>query len=108
MVFKKAGKGYTPVEWTTDLPEDGQYEVAAFIVNRQVSFEGHPEQYYTLTTRDGEENITLKIGLMDYGWMPLGTFHFSAGKNKITLSDKGIAPEQIIFADAVKWKYIGK
>ena len=108
MVFKKAGKGYTPVEWTTDLPEDGQYEVSAFIVNRQVSFEGHPEQYYTLTTRDGEENITLKIGLMDYGWMPLGTFHFSAGKNKITLSDKGIAPEQIIFADAVKWKYIGK
>lgn len=108
MVFKKSGKGNNPVEWMTDLPEDGQYEVSAFIVNRQVSFDGRPEQYYTLTTRDGEEKITLKIDFMDYGWMPLGTFHFSAGKNKITLSDKGIDPQQIIFADAVKWKYIGQ
>lgn len=108
MVFKKSGKGNNPVEWTTDLPEDGLYEVSVFIVNRQVSFDGHPEQYYTLTTRDGEEKITLKIEPMDYGWMPLGTFHLTAGENKITLSDKGIDPQQIIFADAVKWKYTGQ
>ena len=108
MVYKKAGKGNKPVTWTTDLAKDGLYEVSVFIVNRQASFDGRPEQYYTLTTRDGEEKITLKIDLMDWGWMPVGTFHFSAGSNTITLSDKGVDAEQIIFADAVKWKYIGQ
>ena len=37
--------------------------------------------------------------------MTLGSFYFSAGEAKITLSDKGSESNQIIFADAVKWVY---
>lgn len=39
------------------------------------------------------------------GWMTLGSFYFSQGEAKITLSDKGSGSNQIIFADAVKWVY---
>ena len=37
--------------------------------------------------------------------MTLGSFYFSQGEAKITLSDKGSESNQIIFADAVKWVY---
>ncbi|MEY8592620.1 hypothetical protein AALK14_14360 [Butyricimonas hominis] len=108
MVFKKAGKGNAPVAWTGELPEEGRYEVFVYLVENQAPAEGHSEQYYTLTTKNGEEKITLRIEPADEGWVSIGTFDFSAGANTITLSDKTTNPDQIIYADAVKWKYIGQ
>ena len=108
MVFKKAGKGNAPVAWTGELPEEGRYEVFVYLVENQAPAEGHSEQYYTLTTKNGEEKVTLRIEPADEGWVSIGTFDFPAGANTITLSDKTTNPDQIIYADAVKWKYIGQ
>lgn len=108
VVYKKAGKGNNPVTWTGELPRDGRYEVFIYVVDNQSPYEGYSEQYYTLSTKEGEEEITLKIGTMEYGWISVGAFDFSAGKNTITLSDRSTNPDQIIYADAVKWKYISQ
>ena len=62
-------------------------------------------QYYTVKHDDGEEEISVETGRGRQGWMTLGSFYFSAGEAKITLSDKGSESNQIIFADAVKWVY---
>ena len=62
-------------------------------------------QYYTVKHDDGEEEISVETGRGRQGWMTLGSFYFSQGEAKITLSDKGSGSNQIIFADAVKWVY---
>ena len=46
-------------------------------------------QYYTVKHDDGEEEISVETGRGRQGWMTLGSFYFSAGEAKITLSDKG-------------------
>ena len=62
-------------------------------------------QYYTVKHDDGEEEISVETGRGRQGWRTLGSFYFSKGEAKITLSDKGSESNQIIFADAVKWVY---
>ena len=106
--FKKSGEGNSPVEWKAALPKSGQYEIFVYIpIANHFNHQDDHKQYYTLTTREGEEKITLQIDPINTGsWESIGVFNLSAGENKIILSDKGSVPEQIIYADAVKWKYL--
>ena len=113
VMYKKAGNGSNKAEWTTQIQIPGFYEV--FVYSADLPFFGwhrgrseeKKTQYYTVKHDDGEEEIAVETegGPRQQGWNTLGTFYFSAGEAKVTLSDKGSTPDQIIFADAVKWVY---
>ena len=107
-LYKTSGKGDNPATWTAELPGNGRYEIFIHVIPGQPQFKGIPEQRYSLTTREGIENVTLKIDQAYSCWASIGVYELEAGKNSITLSDKGIDPEQLIFADAVKWKLVSK
>lgn len=106
-VCKLAGKGGYHAEWTTELTESGKYEIFIYESPAQIHLNKRElEQNYTITTRDGEQQVVLKKVWNSDGWISLGEFYLNAGTNKITLSDKGSHPEQMIVADAVKWKFV--
>lgn len=63
-------------------------------------------QYYIVKHDDGEEEVSIETGgRSPSGWVSLGSFYFSKGDTKVTLSDKGSEPRQFIIADAIKWVY---
>ena len=107
-LYKTSGKGDSPATWAIELPNTGRYEIFIYVHPAQPLFKGIPEQYYTLTTKEGIENVTLKIDQTYSCWASIGVYELQAGENSITLSDKGVDPVQMIFADAVKWKLISK
>lgn len=108
---KKSGSGSNKTEWTTQIQIPGFYEVFVYTSDfpmmgwRRRRGEEKKMQYYTVKHDDGEEEISVETGRGQQGWTTLGSFYFSQGEAKITLSDKGSASNQIIFADAVKWVY---
>ena len=76
-----------------------------------VSFGGSgngPEikQYYTITNAGKEYEVVGNVATPGE-WVLLGTYRFSPGECKVTLSDRGES-EQLLFGDAVKWVYVGK
>lgn len=105
---KLAGKGNSSVEWSAEIDQPGIYEIFIFDPLAPLFFgkKGPEQQHYTLTSREGEKYVILDRKLKDNCWVSIGEFYLDSGKNKITLSDKGSHPEQIIVADAVKWKFI--
>ena len=111
-MYKKSGTGSNKAEWTTQIQIPGFYEV--FVYTSELPMMGwwrrggeeKKTQYYTVKHDDGEEEISVETGRGRQGWMTLGSFYFSQGEAKITLSDKGSESNQIIFADAVKWVYM--
>ena len=106
-VCKASGKGDSHVSWTTELPENGQYEIFIYAPPSFPSYKGLYEQYYSFTTQEGLKDITLKNDYHNSQWLSIGVYDLTAGENTITLSDKG-EPDQLICADAVKWKLISK
>lgn len=106
LVYKKAGEGKAKAIWKTDLPKSGVYELFVYIGAYQVRMDGEPVQNYELTDRDGIRQVSVKTE-EGKGWLSLGEFDLSAGENQIVLSDKGVEEEQVIYADAVKWKFMG-
>ena len=106
-VCKAAGKGDSHASWNIELPETGQYEIFIYTHSFQKLSKGYSEQYYTFTTGEGKKEFILKNDLYGGQWLSIGVYDLTAGENTITLSDKG-ETDQIIYADAVKWKLISK
>lgn len=111
-MYKKSGSGNNQAEWKTQIQIPGFYEVFVYnSANMDRMMWGRGEQpkkyqYYTVKHDDGEEEVSVETGgRSSTGWVSLGSFHFSNGEAKVTLSDKGSEPRQIIVADAVKWVY---
>ena len=101
--FVRAGNGDKKVAWEVDLPESGQYAVYAYgepfpMRSRGRSF--MKEFYFTVYHDDGEEVVEWSIESAQ-GWNYLGSYYFTAGKNKVELSDK--SKGRLVIADAVKW-----
>ena len=128
---KTAGKGNSWVEWETELPEAGEYEVFVYQTDLNKRFQFNADlysYYYTLEQghlnvadivvdvnqrderkihtkkNDGSENeIVYSMYQESNDWVPVGTYYLEKGKVKIKLYDRGAFPGQLIFADAVKW-----
>lgn len=111
-VYKQKGSGNNSVEWTTDLPQEGYYEV--FIWNpktdgmSRMDFGPHRRrnkeernQTYTLHYNQEKESLTLDLEQEDTGWVSLGNFYLPRGEVKITLTDK--VSGNYVIADAVKF-----
>lgn len=129
--FKKAGKEKSYVEWSACLPETGEYEVFIHHLSLNLRLQFNQElfsYYYTLEQGDFKADIRIdfngsgdrKVIVTDnlgrenesiYGtenrnapmWVFIGVFTFKDGEAKITLSNQGAFPGQLIFADAAKW-----
>lgn len=110
-IYKKSSNGTNKAEWNTRIEIPGFYEVSVYIPQTNMMMfrrreGGQDYQYYTVKHDDGEEEVFIETtGGMNQGWTTLGSFYFSAGDTKVTLSDKGSNPNQLIYADAVKWVY---
>lgn len=104
-IFKTAGTGKQPVKWTANLPQNGIYEVWAYIPkNAPHNFLlGSAIQRYTISPNGGVDK-SVEIAIPFGEWFLLSKVECEAGENSVTLSDKG-NEGQIIVADAVKWVY---
>lgn len=108
-VYKSQGRGNNSVEWSTDIPKSGYYEISVW--NPKMTgpmfgprrHRGKEERNQTYTIRYGEEeeSITLDMEMEDEGWRSLGNFYLPDGKVTITLTDK--VDGSYVIADAVKF-----
>ncbi len=102
--YIRAGDGNFKVAWEVDLPESGQYAIYAY--GESLPIRGRRarnfirEFHYSVYHDDGVEEVEWSADSAE-GWNYLGAYYFSAGKNKIELSNK--SKGRIVVADAVKW-----
>lgn len=127
-VGKEEGYGKGKAIWTAELPQEGYYEV--FVHNVRSALVNVPVgvQLYTILHTEGETNVALEMGEYAEEWISAGQFYFAKGKAKVYLNDKkgernktqpsrerifvsdldGKPTKQVIFADAIKWKFLKK
>ena len=104
-VLKSSGNGNDLARWEASLPEEGVYEVQAFIpYGLQLGWQHRNARggfRYKIRHANGVDEVeTLPIN--DHaGWVVLGRYFFRKGEAVIELSDKSGFP--YVAADAVKW-----
>ncbi|MDR2130983.1 MAG: hypothetical protein LBP56_07460 [Odoribacteraceae bacterium] len=125
---KRAGNGKARIEWETEIPRPGEYELftyispvplmiapsisATYAEKYKETGTGIPKppfnQHYTVSHDNGSEARLLDLSALDIdvfgSWISLGHHHLPGGRCKVTLSDKGDPDYQIIYADAIKWE----
>lgn len=102
-VGKMAGNGSSFLEWRTELPRGGKYEVWVYLpfISR---YERGMVQIYEV--RQGKWQETIELTDMSLqGWNLLGVFDCQVGECIVSLSDRG-EKEQMICGDAVKWVFV--
>lgn len=129
---KRVGNGESYASWTTELPEDGEYEIFVYQLGLQPRFQQKDSVVYhyafrqeeqiaeirVLTGRDSRERLVFlreesgyedefiyRMRHREADWIPVGKYLLKKGEVKFILYDKGI-PGRLIFADAVKWKKV--
>jgi len=110
--MKTRGTGNFKAEWTTEIPEEGNYEI--FVMHPEMLSLPPKKQYYTVRGEDKEDEEILS----DYvggTWHSLGIFPLKRGKASVILDDRAPNKEKTeqekrsafgetrIIADAVKW-----
>jgi hypothetical protein len=104
-VQKVAGNGEDVVQWRTDLPEAGNYEVQVYIPsNLQRSWRHRNVKAgfsYKIYSANGEDQVDSPAVNESTGWISLGRFFFNKGEAIVELSDRTNFP--YVVADAVKW-----
>lgn len=66
------------------------------------------KQLYLVRHDGSESEVELEIPFVQREWLSLGRFYFSPGEASVILTDKNCTPDQVIYADAVKWVYEGE
>lgn len=100
----KAGSVDTcSVTWTPVLPQDGVYEVLAYIPVSKAT-----AAPYQITHANGTQTVVIDQKSFSEAWASLGVFPFTAaGGASVTLGDAGSIPGQDMIFDAVRWSYRG-
>ncbi|HJF70941.1 MAG TPA: hypothetical protein K8V05_09330 [Butyricimonas virosa] len=112
---KQAGTGKQKVEWSTELPREGKYEVFFHHAKpTYIDMDRKQEFYYSIFDGSGEHEVVAFVNGDDVGWISLGVFDFTK-EARVTLSDRD-RKEQIkrndrvisqeLTADAVKWVWL--
>lgn len=116
-VYKSKGSGLNSVEWRTELPGEGYYDVSVWNPKTGGSFgmnfgrrnrrdREERNQTYVVAYDQEKESITLDMEQEDSGWVSLGSFYFPKGEVKITLTDD--VSGSYVIADAVKFTRINE
>lgn len=102
-----SGDGERHASWTTEIPESGYYEVYSYMYRMQMMGRRFRDRklfgtfHYTVEHDDGQDKIAINTESAREGWNLLGSFYFSKGPARVTISDK--SDYRLVFADAVKW-----
>ena len=109
---KRDGSGSCKAEWSTDIQEDGIYEI--FVIHPPTLGRIPGAQYYTVRG-EGQKAEEILLPWEREKWVSLGQFKLKRGKSYVVLDDRtSIGKEdekdkryssygKIIVADAVKW-----
>lgn len=118
---KLADHGKRNAVWTTDISQEGTYEIFFYHQDITVSFPPVSSTFpgaklhYAVQYAGAKKEITIEADLEAEGWISLGIFDLPKGKVQVILNDKGgivekdnskqgiEAKRQLIIADAVKW-----
>ena len=103
-------EGTAWIEWNPELMKDGYYNVQILHpdgtpADARIASDAH----YQVTHAEGAED--LRISQADKGscWETIGTWRFNAGTGgKVRLITDFSAPANNVFADAVRFEYIGE
>lgn len=104
-----SGDGSKYVTWRAQIPENGFYDIYAYMFNTEGLWRGRGNRRnvtfgdfnYQIFHDGGEDEITLVADDAQEGWNFLGSWYFSAGETKVQLSDASNG--RVIIADALKW-----
>lgn len=116
--YVRSGEGDKYVEWSTEIEEEGYYDVYCFLDDMLKRMGGNrgrggdrggggqgedvKDQYhFTVIHSEGAEQVTLAISKIDDEWNSLGSYYFTKGTAKIQLSNENTG--RMVVADAVKW-----
>lgn len=109
--YTRAGDGERKVVWNTVIPENGYYDVYAYVGQmRRMGRRGrggdrnesvNDAYHYIVSHDDGTEETVLEIENAEDGWNFLGGFYFSADSARVELTNE--SPGRVVMADAVKW-----
>ena len=127
---KSVGEGKYKAEWTTQIPEAGEYEVYFYngdFFKMGMLFQARKKGtciYYTVYDSSGRHEIRVEPAEESMGWVSLGKYYLEKGETKVVLDDRGSGSEevdekseggmrmmqnkQMIVADAVKWVRRGR
>jgi uncharacterized lipoprotein YddW (UPF0748 family) len=95
------GSGDRTATWTPDLPYDGIYDVFAYWVQGTNRATDAP---FIIRHLDGADTIRVNQETNGEQWYKLGSYPFESGTDgDITLTNDA---DQIVIADAVRWKYM--
>ncbi|MCX6134582.1 MAG: hypothetical protein NTU47_12280 [Ignavibacteriales bacterium] len=86
--------------WTPVLPEEGKYEVSAFIP----SFPNATDARYSITSNEGTVLKSINQNEHKDTWVSLGTYSFAKGSGgSVRLGDVSSSDGQVLGFDAVRW-----
>jgi uncharacterized lipoprotein YddW (UPF0748 family) len=95
------GSGDKTATWNPDLLYDGIYDVFAYWVQGSNRATDAP---FIIHHLDGADTVRVNQEMNGEQWYKLGSYPFAAGTGgDITLTN---AADEIVIADAVRWKYI--
>jgi hypothetical protein len=100
--YKAQGTGSATVTWTSDIPEDGNYNLYAWWITGGSRATNAP---YTIYYNGGSEIIRVNQKKPGSGgkWNYLRTYNLLAGTSDVVLSD-GPGADGTVVADAIKWE----
>lgn len=93
-------------EWTPNLPQDGNYELFAYIPEIENKCQ---KANYHIFTGESWEYVSINQHLYTNEWISLGVFPLESGSVcKIRLIDSTNTDSENITIDAIKWNYVGE
>jgi len=105
--FIRSGSGDKKAVWTAQIPENGYYEVYAFVYRSRRfgrwrrGTRRMGVYHYLIHHEGGTDEILLDLDRAEDGWNLLGSFYFSRGPARVELTNESNA--RIVIADAIKW-----
>lgn len=95
-------------EWKLNVPAEGSYELSVFTPFCNIGASETTSAIYTVYHKNGSSNATInqrqRIGL----WTTIGTFELSPNSNhRIRLTDLTNDNGQVVWFDAVRYRYLG-
>ena len=111
--MRLAGSGKTHAEWTTTIQKEGNYDLYVYkppfhAIYVDPESKKSPFYYYICNQGTKEEVICFFYNMKDPDWIHLGQFYLKQGETTVMLSDKSDNPQLLIYADAIKWIYLGE
>ena len=107
--YIRPGDGQKSVSWTVEIPAEGIFDIYLYMFNQEDFMRGRGDRRrilfqdfnFSVHHSGGVETVPFSADGAPEGWNFLGSWYFSAGRAKVTLSDE--TSGRVVIADAIKW-----